>query len=237
VHNLALILVYSITLTLIIAIIISIFLRKKLFKFKLKKSEIKEKRKILNQLIFAKQQEVNDFLYGFFNYKNKHKYKTYFTFLNDNKYFVCNDFKIDNNNCDNLIYYIKKAEQLNCDKLYFFGNKFSDECYKIVKNFKTIKIKLVNFNDFYLDFIKKQNIKPNFNIKYEEKSSYNIKELLNIAFNKNKTKNYVFTGIIFLIGSIFLRYNIYYLVFTTLMFIFALLSYFNKRYNNPTTPF
>ena len=66
---------------------------------------------------------------------------------------------------------------------------------------------------------------------YEEKNKYTFKELLNIAFNKNKTKSYVVTGLIFLISSIFLRYNIYYIVFTTLMFVFALFSYFNKPFN------
>lgn len=230
VHKSILIWTYSLSITLIISILLSIFLRKKIYKYKLNKFEYKEKKIILNQLIFASNSEINNFLIKFFDEKIK-KHRDFFTFQNENNYIVFNEFTLNSLNSNTLINFIKKAEKEKCNKIYVFCSSYDKECNNIIKNIKNVKIKLINFDNFYINFIKKQNIKPDFKIKYEEKSSYKFKELLSIAFNKSKTKNYVLTGIIFLIGSIFMRYNIYYLIFTTLMFIFALFSYFNNVYN------
>lgn len=235
IHSSILIWSYSIIITLILSIILSVFLKKKIYKFKLSKNEFKEKNKILNQLIFSKKEEINAYISKFFN--NKHIYKEYFTFTNNENYIVFNEFNFEGLNCNTMLSFIKKAEKEKCNKIYIFCNNYNSDCAKIAKNLKNIKIKLINFDNFYVNYIKKQNLIPNFEDKYEEKTSYKFKELLSIAFNKTKTKNYVFTGLIFLTGSIFMRYNIYYLIFTSLMFIFALFSYFNKIYNKTPEEF
>ena len=234
VHNNILIWVYSVSITLIIALLLHIILRKKINNYKLTRKEFKEKNIILNQLIFSLKSDVNNYLCKFFNENNLKKHKEYFTYGINNEYIVFNEFNLENLSQNKLVELIKQAEKLKCEKMYIFCSNFNKECSTLTKNIKKIKIKLVNFDNFYINYVKKQNILPNFEIKYEEKKSYKFKELLSIAFNKSKTKNYVLTGIIFLIGSIFMRYNIYYLVFTTLMFIFALFSYFNSIYNKKT---
>lgn len=65
VHNSILIWTYSLSITLIISILLSIFLRKRIYKYKLNKFEYKEKKIILNQLIFASNSEINNFLIRF----------------------------------------------------------------------------------------------------------------------------------------------------------------------------
>lgn len=234
VHNKILIWTYSIAISLIISIFMLIILKKRIYKFSYSKKERQEKQQILNSLIFASNKEIIFFLNKFFeNFEIKNN-KENFVLTNaqtQQKYIVFFDFSFSQTNINTLINFVKKARKENIFKIYVFCNEAERNCMNFVKNLKDTKIKIVNFDNFYENFIKKQNIKPNFKEIYAEKSRYSFKELLSIAFNKTKTKQYFLTGLIFLIGSIFLRYNIYYLVFTSLMFIFCLFSCFNKIYN------
>ncbi len=238
VHNKVLIWTYSIGITLIISIFLFLILKKKIYKFSYSKKETKEKQQILNSLVFAQNNEIVDFLAGFFGGYQIKKHKDNLVLINketNQKYMAFFDFSFNEIDAKSIINYVKKAEKENIFKVYLFCGDANKECDKLVKNLKETKVKIINFNNFYENYIKKQNKKPNFKAKYEVKSKYSFKELLLVAFNKNKTKQYFLTGVIFLIGSIFLRYNIYYLVFTSLMFIFCLFSYFNKIYNKKET--
>lgn len=233
IHNTIFIWLYSILISVVLSIFIFTIFRKKIDNYKLNKEEIKTKNNILNQLFFCQKNEINHFLIKFFKDKKIEKHVDFFCFKNENndKYIIFNSFTFNELNKNDLLNYIKKAEKQKCEKIYIFCSQYNKECEVFIKNLKLMKIKLINFDNFYVNYIKKQNIYPNFTTKYEEKSRYKFKELLSIAFNKNKTKRYLITGLIFLIGSIFLRYNIYYLVFTSIMFIFAMFSYFNNIYN------
>ena len=58
------------------------------------------------------------------------------------------------------------------------------------------------------------------------KEKFKFIHLKNIAFTKNNAKHYLISGFIIFITSFFIKYNIYYLVFTTLLFIFSGICYF-----------
>jgi len=236
IHDDTLIIILASVITLILSIILSVIYKKKVDKYKLSKKEKKEKKEILNKLIFSNNIEINNYLSKFFE-KNKiikHREELEIT-KNDEKILVFNCFIL--NNCDNdfILSAIKKSCKLKIKKIMIFASSFNKDCYAFVKNIKEFKIKLINFDEFYFSFIKKEKILPQNSILYEEKNIFTFKELLNIAFNRKKTKGYVVTGLIFLISSVFLRYNIYYIVFTTLMFMFAFFSYFNKPFNKKTS--
>jgi len=232
IHDNTLIIVLSSIITLVLSTILSIIYKNKVDKYKLSKKEMKEKKEILNKLIFSNNLEINDYLLKFFNDYKITKHREFLEIKKDDeKILVFNSFTI--NSCDNdfILSCIKKSGKLKIKKIMIFASSFNKDCPSFIKNIKEFKIKLIDFDEFYINFIKKENIIPENKIIYEEKTRYSFKELLNIAFNRKKTKTYVVTGIIFLISSIFLRYNIYYIVFTTIMFLFALFSYFNKPFN------
>lgn len=231
IHNNTLILVLSIMITLFLSFLISIFLRKKITKINLSKKEIKEKKEYLNQLNFSTKKDNSNFLASFFREETLTKTKEYFIFIKEEKVSVFNDFSFKTTSIDFLIDCIKECNKKNINKIIIFASTIDKDCFSFIKNLKNIKIKLIDYNNFYINYMKKHNIFPDIKIKYEEKTKYSFKELLNIAFSKKKTKGYVITGFIFLVSSLFLRYNIYYIIFTTIMFVFALFSYFNKPFN------
>lgn len=236
IHDNALIIVLSAIITLILSAILSVIYKNKSDKYKLSKKENKEKKEILNKLIFLNCTELNNYISNFFSEYQLTKHREFLEIKNDNeKSLIFSCFTL--NCCDNdfIINTVKKAEKLKIKNIMIYASSFSKDSLNFVKNIKEYKVKLIDFNEFYASFIKKENIKPNKEIIYEEKTRYTFKELLSISFNRKKTKGYVFTGLIFLISSVFLRYNLYYIAFTTLMFVFALFSYFNKSFNKKTS--
>ena len=230
IHNNTLILVISLIITLFISSILCLVLKNKISKNKLTKKEEKIKKQILNSLLVMNNNEINNFLTQVFN-NNVKKYKDFLVILNEEKTVIFYNFSFLETDINFILNSLKTSEKLEIFNVNIISNLFNKDCNKFVKNIKNFNIKLINFNDFYFKCLKEQNILPNSKIKYEEKTKYSIKELLSIAFNKTKTKSYVLTGLIFLVSSLFLRYNIYYIIFTTLMFSFAMFSYFNKRFN------
>jgi len=234
IHNNTLILILSILITFFLSFLISFFLRKKINKLNLTKKELKEKKEYLNQLNFSNTEAINKFLLSFYKAEKTTKLKEYFIIEKEEKIIVFNNFSFNNCDVNFLINCVKISNLKNINKIIIFANNFENTCLDFVKNLKNFKLKLIDFDNFYVNYMKKEDIYPVITIKYEENHRYTLKELLNIAFNKKKTKGYVITGFIFLISSIFLRYNIYYIIFTTIMFIFALFSYFNKIYNKKT---
>lgn len=58
-----------------------------------------------------------------------------------------------------------------------------------------------------------------------------FEEYLAFALNKSRTKNYLLVAIFMFFSSFVLRYNLYYLLFSTITTILALYSHFNTRFN------
>ncbi len=59
----------------------------------------------------------------------------------------------------------------------------------------------------------------------------NLKKIYAAAFNRKKAGRYFGIGIMFSIFAFFMRYNVYYLIWTSIMFLFALFSLFKKDEN------
>ncbi|MGN1208567.1 MAG: hypothetical protein ACI4TI_03765, partial [Christensenellales bacterium] len=178
VHNTILIWTYSISITLIISILLFSLFKKKIYKFSYSKKERSEKQKILNNLIFAQNDEIVNFLVQFFDEFEIKKHREFFVLSNKSsgeKYIVFFSFRLENVGCDKLIEFIKKAEKERISKVYVFCSLFDKTCQKFCKNLKETKIKIVDFDNFYENYIKKHNIKPNFKEKYAEKNKYSFK--------------------------------------------------------------
>lgn len=242
-HNNTLLWIITSLITLILSFFIALYFRKKINKFNLSKKEKKEKQKYLNYILFLNKNETNKFLKDIYKDRLIESHSNYLIILNKNtekneikyiknseKCLIFYDFSMQNLTSDSLVAFIKKAKSLGIRNVEILCKNYDKECKNIIKNLISFNVSIKDFDKFYSENIK-NNKQDSFEIIYEEKNRYRFKELLGIAFNKSKTKTYALTGLIFLLGSIFMRYNVYYLVFTTIMFAFALFSHFNKIYN------
>ena len=167
IHNNALIIFLSILITLFSSIILSLVLKSKFNKIKLSKKEIKEKQNYLNQLNFSSNKEINDLLIRFYKTEKIIKHKDFFEIEKEENIIVFNNFSFVATNISFIIDCIKKVQSKNINKIIIFASNFENVCYNFVKNLKDKKIKLIDFDNLYTNFMKKHNMFPEIKIKYE----------------------------------------------------------------------
>lgn len=233
---------YSLILSLIIASIILVVLwlfnSKRNKKKSLKSAEINKINSYSNTLLFSD----NSFVFNFYKkllktkFPNVIKNKSSFSIKTEEKniYFIPFYEKEELENID-IIKIIKNIDNKeNKDyQIIIFCIKTNENCLKIKKKFDKNFILIFDEKDTYFKLFKKLDIYPvneNLNLtKKADKISKN--ELLYMAFNRNKTKSYLSSALFLLMFSFFTRYNIYFIITSSLLFIFALYSRFNSPFN------
>jgi len=114
-----------------------------------------------------------------------------------------------------------------CERIIIAAINYTDEARTFVNKLEQ-RIVLLNESDTFV-LMKERDYFPELTIKTKTTKKFQYKDLKNIAFVKKNAKHYLYSGIIILITSFFIRYNIYYTVFATLLFIFSAICFFNKQ--------
>lgn len=135
---------------------------------------------------------------------------------------------------DQILNYFIMVKHEKIDKVIFLTNEFDDDLNNFHNYYNDIKICILDKYDFY-KIIEPLNVEIEVKNKAKMSKKEKINNMLNVAFDKAKSKNYFIYGIILFICCLFFRYNVYYIIFSSLMFCFSLFSRFNKRYNKPKT--
>jgi len=129
---------------------------------------------------------------------------------------------------------LKTIEIKNVKKIVIPCGEISKPARDFIKNIDTEIILLDKYNS-YEKLYKYYNFFPDITKKYKENSKETFNEILAISFNKQKTKNYLFSALIILFSSIFVKLNIYYCLISSILVIFAIISFFspfNKKKSN-----
>lgn len=231
-HNIFLIFLYSSIITIILVTISTIRTIKKCKKNNLTKLEYEKKENSIYQLNFYSQAQILILFSSLFNSTYEVNKKNDYLILKkgDEKIGVFINFNF------NVIdaFYIKsimnKINLNKFEKVFIYSNDFTKECKELCSSINNVRFFCKNSDESF-KLMKDNNIFPINKVEKQTHKKKNFNNFCSVLFNKSKTKTYFLTGLIFLISSIFMRYNIYYLVFTTLMFLLSLYSYFNKRFN------
>lgn len=109
---------------------------------------------------------------------------------------------------------------------------YSEDSLQLANKLASSKIYLLNEKAIY-SILKKYDLYPDFNMPINVKNKFRYRDLKQIAFTKANSKQYFLSGIVIFITSFFIRYNIYYLIFTTMLFIFAGISFFKSQEKIP----
>ena len=122
---------------------------------------------------------------------------------------------------------IKIALNHNANTLVILTNEIDSDTAKYISKIDGIKIEICDTIKTY-NLLILNNPLPECKIVIINKK-YSFKDYLSIAFDRNKTKGYLTCGLILIFSSLFVPYNIYYVVMGTLSMIFALVSISKKR--------
>lgn len=197
------------------------------------KNQQKLAENISQYLLFSTKQETLKIFENVLKKKNcEYTKKTNFICFNDNAlYPVYTKTKCDDNDILECIVKLNTAK-ISATNIIILAKTFTDDA---IKFSKTLSQKVILMNEYqtYELFFKPVNFivenKSQKKLSFKQKS----RNLIDIAFNKKRFKNYMISALIVFIGSYFMRYNIYYLIMSTILIILALFSYFNKPFNRP----
>lgn len=173
---------------------------------------------LIIQLKFNKLDDTIELITNLYNISNYKKFSSNHIYTEDcDYYFYFQDDKIN----DIEIYQTRKTNNL----VIFSLNK------PIIKEFENINLNIITFESLYSEFKNKSQL-PQTTIEIKNSPKIQLKDIFQLIFNKSKSKNYLFLGLLVLFSSLFTIYSTYYIIISTILIVLAIYSRFNRKFNN-----
>lgn len=228
IEDLTISLVVTAFITLLVDALISLIFYNKNKKLNLKNSELEKADNYCNKFIFSNKAYTVNFFYNLASKRHKAKKYANYIYLHDNKVLLYPYYKFEEFNTEDLILTYNSAKKLNANKLVICVNKINANVLKI-KDKLDIKIIILDKYQTYEKLLKEYNYFPQEFIIKTSKNSF--KSLVEYSLNKKRTKGYFIASIILLFSSFIVKYNIYYLIFSSILLILSLFSFINPKFN------
>lgn len=233
-HNSFLILLYCALITFVVCSVIYFFNKKRQSKKAISLKESKDVTNLCNQFLFSTTAETLK-IFEQSLIKRNIQYQKAKNFLSFEQCVIMpafNKIEINDNALLEIIMQIKQ-KKVDAKVLYVCAKSFSENARQLASIFSEFSVVLYDIKQTYLIFFKpihyQTKIEPI--VKTKTPLKQKLKQLTNVAFNKNRFKSYFLSAIVLFIASYFMRYNLYYLTFSSLLILCAFFSYFNKPFN------
>ena len=112
-----------------------------------------------------------------------------------------------------------------CNQIFIATNNAENSTLDLAKSIKNISITIYNSFQTYEKIISKSNILPE-KVIVTEILKPTHKQLLQYAFSKQRSKNYLLFGFILILSSFFVAFKIYYLIFGTALILTGIIVRF-----------
>lgn len=139
---------------------------------------------------------------------------------NNKKHLVIIATHLDEINTNTLINLVDEFSKIQVDVINIICNSVSNSINKNL--FLNKEIEFITKENLYFDYFKKSNIFPdrtNINLKINKPT---FKNILKNFFTPEKAKSYFLCGFILIFSSIILPFHLYYLIFGSVLLIFAI---------------
>ena len=219
-------------------ILILLLKYRKIKKINLNKVEKNELQQLKKQLFTSDRKEVNLLFKNIFNLrKNSINLKEtlnsfYLTQSAQNFYgnngviftYYLDGLLLTDSNLKNILNNIileSKKQNYNIDSVYILCNSTHENAINF-SYFYSFKIKFITIENFYSQIVKGLNLYP---YKMEEKIKHKqkFKIFMSNFFSKKQFKTFIWCGLSIFIASLVVRYNIYYIITSSILFILAII--------------
>ena len=227
-------LLYSIIISAIITAIIDLVTRL-FFNKRKQKQDLKFKEKVDAENIaisFAIDGNYLTFYEKLFQDKQVVKKKEYLLLNNQTALFPF--FTLSPITVNDVAKIMKKLTKEKISKVIIPCGEISQDCLTFIKIFDE-EILLLDKYETYDKIYKNKNAFPEITRKTKEIKAMTFKSIINQSFNKSKTKSYFISALALIFCSLFVRSTLYYVIFTSILLVFAIFSYINPIFNKKTT--
>lgn len=172
----------------------------------------------LSKVFTLKRNTIN--LKKLFNTYNLTLVKNYFI-CESNSCLLCFNFNAFNLNDTLIKETLSKIENKNYSNIYLLCNNLDDSGKKYVELLKNVKI--ITLKEFYNNILKDENYIQLENTSKKLTFKQKFTNLITILFNENQTKSYFLCAFTLVLGSLIVRYNIYYIIFASVLILFSII--------------
>lgn len=129
---------------------------------------------------------------------------------------------------DDILPLIKEDKQ---DNIVVFCYEYDKEASSFLEHVTNKKVTILDHKTIYA-MLENINALPTVPLTlWNEGKHTTVKQILSSALTRSKAKSYFYSALLLSLGSMFLKYNIYYIVFSSFLYLLALYCVTNKRYN------
>ena len=231
IKNLVLSFIISFLLSFLAVTLQNYLSNKKQKKLNIKKNKNNHISDCANTLLFNSFEENYNFFQNMLSEKYKIEIKNNYLLLSkdDNNIALFLLYDTKKITQDHILLCLKSVKNLPLTKIVILCNDYELNVSTIASNFK-IKTLVLNSVQTYNEILSVFNCFPETSSqnKVDEKITFSF--LLRNAINKRKAKTYFWGGLFLLLASLVIRYNIYYIIFATVMFGLCIVSLFADRF-------
>lgn len=181
---------------------------------------------MLTLLSSTNQSNLEFFLKVFSKFKDA-KIENEFIVFEDKIVYV--DFTKKIINLESAIKKIPIAMSLKKKELLLLCYGFDTKDRIFVENLKGINVKIVEKNEIFNLLFIPSNIFPEKIFETKSNAKLKFKQILKMSFKKDKAKKYFLSGILVFFCSLIVKNNIFYVLMSSIMFCFALISLTKKE--------
>lgn len=203
------------------------FYNKKQTKLNLNKQQTKQiEINFLNFKLSSKKEQLN-LITNILSYKHKVTKETdYLTYTeNENKHVIYLFLNQKILTFSDLINIISNIDA-DFDKLEIICENYENFNTKILKDKEII---LTDKSSLYLNYFSKYNTYPDKKIMEENLTKIKLKDFFLHFFSREKSKGFFICGLILIFSSIIIPYNVYYIIFGSILLIFAIICKVKKQ--------
>jgi len=131
---------------------------------------------------------------------------------------------------EHLLTVIQKTKKSKPKRVVVCTYQVSSEARKFAKNFGEYEILLLDKQETFSLLLEPKKFYPEISPKTPQIKKLSFKSIISSIFNKKQTKTFAFCGIILFFGSLIIRHNLYYVLMSSLLLFFALLSWISPKF-------
>ncbi len=220
------------TITIIIEFISIYFKRKNINKTYLKIKEKEEAENMFLSLLTDKKSLSFFHNLALSRHKTSEIKKNYILIKNLNSNVILYpQLKIAKLTPDDIIEIYKNCKKEIPEKIIIPCNEYEKDCPVFIKNFSQKIILLDKFETYSLLY-REYDFYPEITLEYKKEAKPTFKDLIAYSFNKSRTKGYIFSALVLLVTSFFIKQSLYYCIIGSILLMFALISFVNPKFNS-----
>lgn len=185
--------------------------------------------------------EINSYIYSFLLLKSEETLKLFYEKLKQEGAVLHNNVIILNKTCiipklDVEILSINDVSKIyqsiknsNINKIKILTIEAKEDCINFAKSIKNFDIEILTKSETFYAYIQRYAIYPEILVAQKTSKKESFFNIIKFCFKKEKAKSYVFSGIVLLILSFFFRYNLYYVIVSSLLFLCSIICFFQKQ--------